>query len=149
MKTVSLLASLICLVIFAPEAANAKTLTFTWSGSQKTTGIRGTGRATLTFPDGLTEVRMTDLTSFFLSEIEDDTDCGGCHAENVNGVFISNFTLGLANVTSFSLTLVNGVPTGLLIQTDNVDGPAFKTFNSNGDTVGGFLNAVGPVTFTP
>jgi hypothetical protein len=149
MKKVILVTYAVCFVAFLAQAANAKTLTFTWSGSEPVTGVRGTGTGTFTFPDGLTSVRMTDLTKFSFTETEDETECGLCHGANPNGPFTSTFTLGLANLTNFSLTLVNGAPTGFTLQTDEVDGPAFRVFEFSGDTVGGFFNAVGAITFKP
>jgi hypothetical protein len=149
MKKVSLLTYIVCFAAFWVQAANAKTLTFTWSASDPVTGVRGTGTGTFTFPDGLTSVRMTDLTKFSFTETEDETECGLCHGASPNGPFTSTFTLGLANLTNFSLTLVNGVPMGFTLQTDNVDGPAFRVFEFTDNTVGGFFNVVGAVTFKP
>jgi hypothetical protein len=149
MKRVTLLTYTICFAAFLVQAVNAKTLTFTWSASEPVTGVRGTGKGTFTFPDGLTSVRMTDLTKFSFTETADETECGLCHGARPNGPFTSKFTLGLANLTNFSLTLVNGVPMGFTLQTDDLDGPAFRVFEFTDDTVGGFFNVVGAVTFKP
>jgi hypothetical protein len=149
MKKAILLTYIFCFAVFWTQAANAKTLTFTWSASEPVTGVRGTGTGTFTFPDGLTSVRMTDLTKFSFTETEDETECGLCHGASPNGPFTSTFTLGLANLTNFALTLVNGVPVGFTLQTDNLDGPAFRVFEFSDNTVGGFFNVVGAVTFEP
>jgi hypothetical protein len=131
------------------EAAKAKTLTFQWSGSEAVSGIAGTAVGTMTFPDGLTTVRMTDLTSFTLTEIEDQTNCGLCRGANPDGPLTSTYKLDLSNLTEFSLTLVNGVPQDFTLQTNSLGVPGFRVFQFDGSTLGGFYNAVGLVTFKP
>jgi hypothetical protein len=136
---------------FSPHAVKATTLNFYYSGFQESIGLYGTGSGSFSFASGLTTAGLSDLTSFSFLEIQDTTRCGPCHFAGSIPSYIA-YEFGFGDLTSFSLTLEQGVPTKFSLETNNVNGE-FQAFRVN-DLGGGFFlgefgNVAGLTTFTP
>jgi hypothetical protein len=146
-------------VLLLTSASYATTLGFEFSGSQETIQVFSYGVGSFSFPTGLTTVGLSDLTAFQFSNIVVGL---GMPA---GPPFTTGFIYGLSDVTDFSLTLTNSVPTQFSLLTDLLSpvagnltvfggplgfGAGTNSFN------GGFLGAiagccdiVGTVTFAP
>ena len=112
---------LLAILLALPLTLPATSLYFTFNGAQATNGNSAIGEGRIAFADGLTNVGLSDLTSFSFSDTE---EARGNPGEPIEGVGV--FAYSIPDLTSFSLQLSGTMPTSLLLTTRLVDAAGYR-----------------------
>lgn len=136
---------LLTLAFIAVSCQAATVIDFQFAGVKETTGMLVSGTGQLSFADGLTEVGLSDLSSFEYTS-----------SEYLRGSTWQPAPIALSDITSFDLTMgENGMPSTASVTTDYASGMAQgyfamgDTFGSGQATIGAFQDgAAGDLTFS-
>jgi hypothetical protein len=105
--------------------ATAETLNFSFSGYQDSILFTAFGIGTFSFPDGLTHLSLSDLTSFSYTDLEVFVNLNPV-GPNPPATFSNLYQFGAANLQTFSLTLDGTMPIDFTMattpQSDTIDG---------------------------